>query len=157
MQCMPVKFKRNVRLINKGINYCLAGPLKFECFNLFIHISMFLIFQQFQCAVSHPCLHVNRTCRSQIISLAVKVLYNMPFLSFLMNLNQILSHFCCKSKAIFISPAEFNFCQVDCIFFDSSQNQSYIHKLSVKRNLSLLQSNIHWNPLHQNESYLDTY
>ena len=29
--------------------------------------------------------------------------------------------------------------------------------LSVKRNLSLLQSEIHWNPLHQNDSYLDTY
>ena len=29
-------------------------------------------------------------------------------------------------------------------------------KLSVKRNLSLLQSDIHWNPLHQNDSYLDT-
>ena len=28
--------------------------------------------------------------------------------------------------------------------------------LSVKRHLSLLQSDIHWNPLRQNESYLDT-
>ena len=28
--------------------------------------------------------------------------------------------------------------------------------LSVNRNLSLLQSDIHWNPLHQNFSYLDT-
>ena len=30
------------------------------------------------------------------------------------------------------------------------------YKLSVKRNLSLFQSDIHWNPLHQNDSYLDT-
>ena len=30
------------------------------------------------------------------------------------------------------------------------------YKLSVKRNLSLLQSDIHWNPKHQNDSYLDT-
>ena len=29
-------------------------------------------------------------------------------------------------------------------------------KVSVKRNLSFLQSDIHWNPLHQNDSYLDT-
>ena len=28
--------------------------------------------------------------------------------------------------------------------------------LSVKRNLSLLQSDIHWNPVHQNDSYWDT-
>ena len=33
---------------------------------------------------------------------------------------------------------------------------SYNSKLSVKRNLLLLQSDIHWNPLHQNYSYLDT-
>ena len=32
-----------------------------------------------------------------------------------------------------------------------------VYKLSVKINLSLLQSDIHWNPLHQNDSYLDTY
>ena len=30
-------------------------------------------------------------------------------------------------------------------------------KLSIKRNLSLLHSDIYWNPLHQNDSYLDTY
>ena len=30
------------------------------------------------------------------------------------------------------------------------------YTLSVKRNLSLLQSDIHWIPLHQNDSYLDT-
>ena len=33
----------------------------------------------------------------------------------------------------------------------------YECKLSVKRNLSLVQSYIHWNSLHQNDSYLDTY
>ena len=33
----------------------------------------------------------------------------------------------------------------------------YSCKLSVKRNLSLLHSDIHWNPLHQNDSDLDTY
>ena len=30
------------------------------------------------------------------------------------------------------------------------------YTLSIKRNLSLLQTDIHWNPLHQNDSYLDT-
>ena len=34
--------------------------------------------------------------------------------------------------------------------------QLLMYILSVKRNLSLLQSDIHWNPLHQNDSYLDT-
>ena len=29
-------------------------------------------------------------------------------------------------------------------------------KLSIKRNLSLLQSDSHWNPLHQTDSYLET-
>ena len=32
----------------------------------------------------------------------------------------------------------------------------YITTLSVKRNLSLLQSVTHWNPMHQSDSYLDT-
>ena len=43
-------------------------------------------------------------------------------------------------------------------FIKSKKLLSIIHvcKLSVKRNLSLLQSDIHWNPLHQNDSYLDT-
>ena len=33
-------------------------------------------------------------------------------------------------------------------------NNSYHTILSVKRNLSLLQSDIHWNPLHQNDSWI---
>ena len=31
-----------------------------------------------------------------------------------------------------------------------------VYTLSIKRNLSLLQSVTHWNPKHQHESYLDT-
>ena len=43
--------------------------------------------------------------------------------------------------------------QID--FFGAGKN-SLLYTLSVKRNLSLLQNDIHRNPHHQNVSYLDT-
>ena len=53
--------------------------------------------------------------------------------------------------------------QVQSVFIYPTFNYTFINSedspfivLSAKRNLSLLQSDIHWNQLHQNDSYLDT-
>ena len=43
-----------------------------------------------------------------------------------------------------------------CGVFVTARHSRGYNTLSVKRNLSLLQSDIHRNPLHQNDSYLDT-
>ena len=95
----------------------------------------------FICSI-HSCffIYVYRYYGITYVSIAIFVYMYVRSSRKYVSLKSSVHHWCIiKSSHCNITQNPLNYCT---------------SKLSVKRNLSLLQSDIQWNPLHQNDSYL---